>query len=119
MILVSTEFTDVFSEDSTSFLPEVTPVIMEFDDVLSEDLSNKLPPTHDIQHVVDLIPGASLPDLSYHRIDHIMHIELKRQVDELSLKIKQQGIVPSDIHFCEDKFWSYIVTKNVVRSRML
>jgi len=31
----------------------------------------------------------------------------------LSLEVKQQCIVPSDVHFYEDKFWSYIVTKNV------
>ena len=43
-------------------------------------------------------------------IDPIMHIELKGQVDELSLKVKQQCIVPSDVHFYENKFWNYIVT---------
>ena len=62
---------------------------MEFDDVLSKDLSDKLPLTHDIQHAVDLTSGVSLPDLLHHRIDPTMHIELKRQVDELSLEIKQ------------------------------
>jgi len=45
---VPTEFTDVFPEDNTMFLSEVTPVTMEFDDVLSEDLLHKLPPTRDI-----------------------------------------------------------------------
>ena len=43
----------------------------------------------------------------------IEQTECKRQVDELLLEIKQQGTVPSDIHFCEDKFWNYIVTKGV------
>ena len=42
-----------------------------------------------------------------------MHIELKGQVDELSLNIRQQCFVPINIHFYKDKFWSYIVTKNV------
>ena len=62
VILLITEFTDVFHEDSTPFLPEVTPMTMEFDDILSEDLLHKLPPTRDIQHVVDLLPEASRPD---------------------------------------------------------
>jgi len=113
VILVPTEFTDVFSKDSTMFLPEVTPVTMEFNDVLSKNLSDKLPLTHDIQHAVDLTSGASLPDLVHHTIDPTMHIELKRQVDGLSQEIKQHGIVPSDIHFYEDKFWNYIVTNDV------
>jgi len=64
VIQVTTEFIDIFLEDSTLFLPEVTPVTMEFDDVLSEDLSGKLPLTYDIQYVVDLIPEASLPDVT-------------------------------------------------------
>ena len=42
-----------------------------------------------------------------------MHIEIKRQVNELSLEVNQQCIVPSDVHFYEDKFWSYIVTNGV------
>ena len=43
-----------------------------------------------------------------------MHIELKRQVNELSLEIKQHCFVPINIHFYEYKFWSYLVKKNVV-----
>ena len=76
MILVSTEFTDVFPKEG---LPEITPVTMEFHDVLFKDLSDKLPPTHDIQHAVDLTPEANLPDLLHYRIDPTMHIKLKRQ----------------------------------------
>ena len=60
VILVITEFTDVFHKDSTSFLPKVTPVTMEFDDVLSEDISGKLPPPRDIQHAVDDLPHLRL-----------------------------------------------------------
>ena len=46
-----------------------------------------------------------------------MHTELKGQVNELSLDIKQLCIVPISIHFFENKFWSYIVTKDVGRIR--
>ena len=42
VILVTTKFTDIFSEDNTLFLLEVTPATMEFDDVLFENLSGKL-----------------------------------------------------------------------------
>jgi len=42
-----------------------------------------------------------------------MHIELKWQIDELSLEGKQKCIVQSDVHFYEGKFWNYIVTKDV------
>jgi len=62
---------------------------------LSEDLPGKLSLTHVIQHVIDLTPGASLPDLPHHKMDPTMHIELKGQVDKLSLN---QAIV-----FCPNK----------------
>ena len=58
-------------------------------------------------------PGASLLDLPHHRMDLIMHTELKGQVDELSLNVKQQCIVLISIHFFGNKFWSYIVTKDM------
>ena len=63
---------------------------MECDDILSKDLSDKLPPMHNIQHVIDLTPGASLSDLPQHGMDLIMHIEIKWQVNELSLEVKQK-----------------------------
>jgi len=78
VILVTTEFTDVFHEDNTPFLPEVTPVIMEFGDVLSEDLLGKLPLKRDIQHAIDLIPEASLPDLPHPRLNPIEQTEYER-----------------------------------------
>jgi len=78
MILMTIAFTDVFPEDSTMFLPKVTPVTMEFDDALSEDLSRKLPLTRDIQHAVDLIPGASLPDLRHSRLNSTEQTEYER-----------------------------------------
>ena len=82
---VTTEFIDVSPKDSTSISPKLIHVITEIVEVLHEDLPDRLQLMHDIQHVIDLTPGASLPDLSHHRIDPTMHIELKRQVDELSL----------------------------------
>jgi len=94
------------------FPPKLIHVIAGITEVLHEDLPDKLPPC-DIQHAIDLTPGASPPNLPYHRMDPTMHIELKGQVDKLSLEIKQQCFGPINIYFYEDKFWSYIVTKNV------
>jgi len=86
---------------------------MELVDVLSEDLPDKLPSTYDIQHAIELVSGASPPDLPHHKIDHVKHVKLARQVDVLSLEIKQQCLVPISIHVYEDKFWSYVVTEDV------
>ena len=66
---------------------------MELVDVLFEDLPGKLSPTRDTPRAIELISGASLPDLSHHRMDPITPIELKEQVDELSLENKQQCLI--------------------------
>nr|CAN72140.1 hypothetical protein VITISV_017107 [Vitis vinifera] len=49
-------------------------------------LPNQLPPMRDIQHAIDLIPGASLPNLLAYGMNLTKHAELKRQVDELLTK---------------------------------
>ena len=79
----------------------------------SEDPPNKLPPMRVDQHAIELVSGASLPDLSHYRIDPIKHIKLERQVDGFLLKVKQSCVAPIKYSFLKDKFWIYIVTKDV------
>ena len=110
---VVTEFTNVSPKESTPISSKLTHVIIG----IVQDLSNKLPLMRDIQHTIDLVPRVSLPDLPHHRMDPTIYFELKRQVDKLSLEIKQQCFVPIKIHFYEDKFWSYIVTKGVGQTK--
>ena len=82
------EFTDVSPKDSTPNFPEVNPVVTEFVAVFSEDLPDKLLLTHDTQHVIELVSEASLSGLPHPRLDPTKQIELKKQVDELSLENK-------------------------------
>ncbi|XP_057969585.1 uncharacterized protein LOC131158744 [Malania oleifera] len=65
--------------------PEVFPILSEFEDVISEPPS-ELPPMRDIQHVIDLVPSSSLPNLPHYRMNPKEHDELKRKVDELREK---------------------------------
>ena len=53
----------------TSIPSEVTSMIDEFVDVFPEDRPNQLPPMRDIQHAIDLVPGASLRNLPHHTMN--------------------------------------------------
>ncbi|XP_038970638.1 uncharacterized protein LOC113461045 [Phoenix dactylifera] len=83
IVLVSKEVVPDFQVD---FPKEVRQVLEEFKDLFSEDLPDELPPMRDIQHAIDLVPGATLPNLPHYRLNPIEHAELKRQVDELFQK---------------------------------
>jgi Zinc knuckle/Retroviral aspartyl protease len=65
-------------------IPEmVQPLLARFMHVLPKELPDGLPPLRDIQHQIDLVPGASLPNKAHYRMTPQQHQELKRQVQEL------------------------------------
>ena len=71
--------------DST--IPSVVVSLMqEYDDVFPEDIPNGLPPLRGIEHQIDLVPGASIPNRPAYRSNPEETKELQRQVDELMMK---------------------------------
>jgi hypothetical protein len=58
----------------------------EFDDVFPEDIPNGLPPLRGIEHQIDLVPRASIPNCPAYRSNPEETKELQRQVDELMMK---------------------------------
>jgi hypothetical protein len=61
----------------------VTNLLQQFRDVFPSELPPGLPPIRGIEHQIDLIPGASLPNCAAYRANPEETKEIQRQVQDL------------------------------------
>lgn len=72
-----------FEDMPPSLPPAVTHVLQEYSDVFPQNVPPGLPPIRGIEHQIDLIPGASLPNRAPYRTNPEETKEIQRQVQEL------------------------------------
>jgi hypothetical protein len=75
------------SNNLDSCVPSVVKVLLqEFEDVFSEEIPSSLPPIKGIEHQIDFVPRASIPNRPAYRSNPEDSKELQRQVEELMSK---------------------------------
>ncbi|XP_078434274.1 uncharacterized protein LOC144705461 [Wolffia australiana] len=85
--------TDSSHENPT---PDITQLLEEYADVFPAELPNELPPLRNIQHAIDLVLGATLPNLPHYQMDPIKYDELYSQVKDLLAK----GLIRESLSPC-------------------
>nr|XP_027122206.1 uncharacterized protein LOC113739161 [Coffea arabica] len=83
LTLVSKEVALNVHELDTNIPLEVVSLLQEYADIFPEDVPSGLPPLRSIEHQIDFIPRASLPNRPTYKSNLEETKELQRQVDEL------------------------------------
>lgn len=65
---------------------EIQQLLEKYKELVGDDFPPGLPPLRSIEHAIDLIPGASLPNLPAYRMPPVQRAEMKGQVESLIAK---------------------------------
>ena len=61
----------------------ISSLLQDYNDVLIEDIASGLPPIRGIEHQIDFVPGAVIPNRPSYRSNPEETKELQRQVRDL------------------------------------
>ncbi|XP_065866582.1 uncharacterized protein [Euphorbia lathyris] len=80
-------YKEAYVNQADNVLPSsCVPLLQEYQDVMPEDLPEGFPPIRGIEHQIDLVPGAVIPNRPAYRCNPEETKELQRQVEELLAK---------------------------------
>ncbi|XP_033139207.1 uncharacterized protein LOC117130500 [Brassica rapa] len=83
-------------------------LLQEFSDVFPEENPKGLPPIRGIEHQIDLVPGASLPNRPAYRTNPVETKELQKQIDDLLDK----GYIRESLSPYQVVFLGFVVGKD-------
>jgi hypothetical protein len=86
----------VKSESKTEIRKLIQPMLDEYGDLVLAELSTELPLMKDIQHQIDLVLGASLPNLPQYQMSPEKLKILREQVEDLIRK----GLIKESLSPC-------------------
>ena len=82
----------------TNMPPEIMELLSKFPDVIPKEIPSGLPPMRDIQHAIDFVPGAVIPNKPAYRMSPQEHTEVEKQVEGLLKKgLIQESVSPCAI----------------------
>ncbi|KAK1681414.1 hypothetical protein QYE76_042262 [Lolium multiflorum] len=99
------------TNDLTNIPSSLLSLLKEFQDVFPDELPHGLPPLRGIEHRIDLIPGAPLPNRAAYRTNPEDTKEIQRQIQDLLAKgevVRLHGIPASIVSDRDVKFMSYL-----------
>ncbi|KAK1601956.1 hypothetical protein QYE76_027061 [Lolium multiflorum] len=80
------------TNDLTNIPSSLLSLLKEFQDVFPDELPHGLPPLRGIEHRIDLIPGAPLPNRAAYRTNPEDTKEIQRQIQDLLTKGPTYGL---------------------------
>ncbi|XP_031392016.1 uncharacterized protein LOC116204088 [Punica granatum] len=84
------------NEDQEHIPYSLKPLPKEFQDVVPDEIPPGLPSVREIQHNIDFVLGASIPNKAAYRMSSKEHKELQRQVD----KLLRKGLIRESLTPC-------------------
>ena len=86
-----------FTNDLRPYFPsDVVSLLQDFDDLFREEIPHGFPSLIGIEHQIDFIPGASIPNRLAYRANPKETKDIQRKVDELL----QNGFVRESLGLC-------------------